>query len=148
MENDVINIEKAKEILDGGVEKANEILKNNEQINKLMEEVQAKVDKIPLLRDAIKDLPVMASMVKSYVTKEYTNVSPKVIATIVSAFIYLVKKKDSKDLYAKLCSFYFTPIEERKAMGLNGRRKMEKEFDRKIVIKAYLERLGSIFQNN
>ena len=59
-----------------------------------MEEVQAKVDKIPLLRDAIKDLPVMASMVKSYVTKEYTNVSPKVIATIVSAFIYLVKKKD------------------------------------------------------
>ena len=94
MENDVINIERAKEILDGGVEKANEILKNNEQINKLMEEVQAKVDKIPLLRDAIKDLPVMASMVKSYVTKEYTNVSPKVIATIVSAFIYLVKKKD------------------------------------------------------
>ena len=94
MENDVINIEKAKEILDGGVEKANEILKNNEQINQLMDEVQAKIDKIPLLRDAIKDLPVMASMVKSYVTKEYANVSPKVIATIVSAFIYLVKKKD------------------------------------------------------
>ena len=94
MENEVINIEKAKEILDGGVEKANEILKNNEQINQLMDEVQAKIDKIPLLRDAVKDLPVMASMVKSYVTKEYANVSPKVIATIVSAFIYLVKKKD------------------------------------------------------
>ena len=93
MENDVINIEKAKQILDGGLEKANEIIKNNEQINKLMEDVQAKVDKIPLLRDAIKDLPVMASMVKSYVKKEYTAVSPKVIATVVSAFIYLVKRK-------------------------------------------------------
>lgn len=94
MENEVINVEKAKEILDGGLEKANEIIKNNEQINKLMEDVQAKVDKIPLLRDAIKDLPVMASMVTSYVKKEYTAVSPKVIATVVSAFIYLVKRKD------------------------------------------------------
>ena len=94
MENEVINVEKAKEILDGGLEKANEIIKNNEQINKLMEDVQAKVDKIPLLRDAIKDLPLMASMVTSYVKKEYTAVSPKVIATVVSAFIYLVKRKD------------------------------------------------------
>lgn len=94
MDNEVINVEKAKEILDGGLDKANEILKNNEQINKLMEEVQTKVDKIPLLRDAIKDLPVMVSMVKSYAKKEYTTVSPKVIATIVSAFVYLIKKKD------------------------------------------------------
>ncbi len=94
MENEVINVEKAKEILDGGLEKAGEIIKNNEQISKLMDEVQAKVDKVPLLRDAIKDLPVMASMVKSYVKKEYTTVTPKVIATIVSAFIYLVKRKD------------------------------------------------------
>ena len=29
----------------------------------------------------------------------------------------------------------------REAMGLNGREKMEKEFDRKIVINAYKNRL-------
>ena len=29
----------------------------------------------------------------------------------------------------------------REAMGLNGRKKMEKEFDRKIVINAYKNRL-------
>ena len=46
MENEVINVEKAKEILDGGLEKAGEIIKNNEQISKLMDEVQAKVDKM------------------------------------------------------------------------------------------------------
>ena len=33
-------------------------------------------------------------MVKSYITKEYSDVSPKVIATMVAAFLYLVKKKD------------------------------------------------------
>ena len=36
----------------------------------------------------------MVSMVKSYATKEYAAVSPKVVATIVSAFLYLVKRKD------------------------------------------------------
>jgi uncharacterized membrane protein YkvA (DUF1232 family) len=36
----------------------------------------------------------MISMVKSYITKEYTQVSPKVIATLVAGFIYVVKKKD------------------------------------------------------
>ena len=33
-------------------------------------------------------------MVKSYVTKEYTEVSPKVVATVVAALLYLVKGKD------------------------------------------------------
>ncbi len=33
-------------------------------------------------------------MVKSYVTREYAEVSPKVVATVVSAFMYLVTQKD------------------------------------------------------
>ena len=36
----------------------------------------------------------MVSMVKSYITKEYTEVSPKVVASLVSAFLYLLTKKD------------------------------------------------------
>ena len=37
---------------------------------------------------------LMADMVKSYVTREYTDVSPKVIISLVGAFVYLVKKND------------------------------------------------------
>ena len=36
----------------------------------------------------------MISMIRSYITKEYTAVSPKVIATLVAAIIYLLKGKD------------------------------------------------------
>ena len=36
----------------------------------------------------------MISMIRSYITKEYTEVSPKVIATLVAAIIYLLKGKD------------------------------------------------------
>ena len=36
----------------------------------------------------------MISMVKAWIKKEYTEVSPKVIACLVGAMIYLIKKKD------------------------------------------------------
>ncbi|MBR2801723.1 MAG: DUF1232 domain-containing protein [Erysipelotrichaceae bacterium] len=93
MDNEVVNLEKAKEILDGGLEKANALLKDNEQIKEVVETVQEKIDSVPILKSTVADLPVMVSMVKSYVKKEY-EVSPKVVATIVSAFLYLVKRKD------------------------------------------------------
>lgn len=54
---------------------------------------------------------------------------------------YLVRKRDKDDLYGKACSILHMTIEERRNMGLRGRKKMEKEFDRNIVIDAYKERL-------
>ncbi len=36
----------------------------------------------------------MIAMVKGYITGQYKAVSPKVIALLVGAFLYLVKKKD------------------------------------------------------
>jgi uncharacterized membrane protein YkvA (DUF1232 family) len=36
----------------------------------------------------------MIDMIRSYITREYTAVSPKVIATLVAAIIYLVTGKD------------------------------------------------------
>ena len=54
---------------------------------------------------------------------------------------YLVKKKDQGDLYQKMILIYEMPADVREVMGMNGRKKMEKEFDRKIVINAYKNRL-------
>lgn len=54
---------------------------------------------------------------------------------------FLVRKKDQEDLYRKVLSIYEMTSDIREAMGLNGRKKMEKEFDRKIVINAYKNRL-------
>lgn len=58
----------------------------------------------------------------------------------------LVKKKDRGDLYQKVLSIYEMPINVREAMGINGRKKMEREFDRNIVIDAYKSRLSMIMK--
>lgn len=55
---------------------------------------------------------------------------------------YLIKKRDKDDLYRKAMLIYEMPVEVRKKMGLNGRKKIEKEFDRKLVINAYMSRLS------
>ena len=57
---------------------------------------------------------------------------------------YLIREKDSQDLIQKMRQFMALSREERKAMGLAGRAKVEKEFDRQIVVGKYMECIDSI----
>lgn len=54
---------------------------------------------------------------------------------------YIVEQRNRDDLIKKIEQFINLPYEEKKAMGIAGRNKVEKEFDRKFVVKKYLEEL-------
>lgn len=56
---------------------------------------------------------------------------------------FVVKQKDTPDLIKQIEKFLSLTVEERYQMGLNGRKKVEKEFDRNIVINAYLQEIGA-----
>lgn len=85
----------AKSIIDDGMQKAQGLVDNPEQINDLLNQLQEKLKELPdTVSTAFSNVPVMAQMVKCYATREYTEVSPKVIISLISAFIYLVKKND------------------------------------------------------
>ena len=57
---------------------------------------------------------------------------------------FMVKQKDSNDLIEKLEAFINLPYKQKKAMGFAARAKVEKEFDRQIVVQKYLEELDSV----
>lgn len=57
---------------------------------------------------------------------------------------YLVKQQDADDLIAKVEKFLALPYAERKAMGDAAREKVEREFNRQIVVAAYLNAIDSI----
>ena len=61
---------------------------------------------------------------------------------------YLIKDKDSQDLIEKIECFLNLNIAERVEMGRAGRRKVEREFDRKIVVEKYLLELKKIEKEN
>ncbi|MCQ2217126.1 MAG: glycosyltransferase family 4 protein [Paludibacteraceae bacterium] len=57
---------------------------------------------------------------------------------------YIVKEQNSADLIEKVEQFIQLPYEKRKAMGLAARQKVEREFDRQIIVDAYLKALEGI----
>lgn len=56
----------------------------------------------------------------------------------------IVKQKDSADLIEKIEKFLAMPYEHKKAMGLAARAKVERDFDRQIIVNAYLSQIGKI----
>ena len=52
---------------------------------------------------------------------------------------FIVKQRDSEDLIQKIEKFLALTHEQKMQLGLAGRTKVEKEFDRKIVVDAYLK---------
>lgn len=54
---------------------------------------------------------------------------------------FVVKQRDSRDLIEKVEKFLALSWNERREMGLNGRAKVEREFDRQIVINKYLKEI-------
>ena len=92
------SVDDAKQVIENGIAQAQELMSDPAKIDELMKQLQQKVKELPSAAgEELGNIPLMASMVKSYVTKEYAEVSPKVVASLVSAFLYIVTKKDLID---------------------------------------------------
>ena len=72
---------------------AKDFINNPSRLDALLVELEAKMKQIPLIGESVSELPVMVAMVKSWIKKEY-QVNVKVLATMIGAFLYLVKKDD------------------------------------------------------
>ena len=88
------NLDQAKGLLDQGIAEAQNLLTNPSKVDDLLVQLEEKLKTVPAIGETLSDVPLMIAMVKAWVKKEYTVVSPKVIACLVGAVIYLVKKKD------------------------------------------------------
>lgn len=84
-----------------------------------------------------------ASMEKPVVTTNTTGCKETVEDGITG---YLCKVKDHNDLAEKMEKMYLLSDEERSEMGKKGRQKMINEFDKKIVVDAYLRAVNDALQ--
>ena len=82
-----------KEILNRATAEASDFINNPSRMDALLVDLEEKLKQIPAIGETVAELPVMVALVKSWIKKEY-QVSGKVLATMVGAFVYLVKKKD------------------------------------------------------
>ena len=89
-----ISFDKAKDILGGFTAQAQDMLKDGSKVEAALEALEAKMKEIPTIGEGLSRLPLMISMIRAYITKEYTEVSPKVVASMLCAVLYLVKGRD------------------------------------------------------
>ena len=89
-----INMDKAKEALGSFQEKAEELLKDGSKVEEILKKAEEAVKDVPGVGSALAKFPLMLNMIRSYISKDYTAVSPKVIVTMLCALLYLLSGKD------------------------------------------------------
>ena len=88
------NMEQAQQLLNREVEEAQEVIANPSKVDEILVQLEEKLKAVPVIGSTLSDLPLMVAMIKAWIKKDYTVVSPKVIACLVGAVLYLIKKKD------------------------------------------------------
>ena len=81
------------EILNKATTEAKDFINNPSRLDQLLVNLENTLQKVPVIGESVSELPTMIAMVKSWIKKEYA-VSGKVLATMVGAFLYVVKDKD------------------------------------------------------
>ena len=87
-------MEQAQEVLDRELKEAEEIAANPSRVDEILMQLEDKLKTVPVIGNTLADLPLMIAMVKAWIKQEYTVVSPKVIACLVGAILYLIRRKD------------------------------------------------------
>ena len=96
MENysDGINEENALIQLSSGYEKAQETLNDKDRMDDFFEKLEEKLKEVPNIGELLSNIAVMASMINSYIKKEYTNMPVGTVVAALSALIYLISPFD------------------------------------------------------
>ena len=86
--------EKAEAVLVSNFREAEEMLKDEDKMERFLQRLEKKLKKIPLAGDKLANVPIMISMVRSYIKKEYTDIPIGTIIAIISALIYFLSPID------------------------------------------------------
>jgi uncharacterized membrane protein YkvA (DUF1232 family) len=85
---------KAEDILEGTVEQSRKILEDPDELERLLQRTEAKLQEIPIAGEILANIPTMISMIRSFVKKEYTEVPIGSILAMIGALLYLILPVD------------------------------------------------------
>lgn len=91
---DEIDEEQVLDELENGYDVAEELLKDTEKTEIFLQRLEKKLKLIPKLGDTLSMLPVLISLVRNYIRKEYTTVPLGTIVAVLSALIYVFSPVD------------------------------------------------------
>lgn len=85
---------KAELLLESNFSKAERIAKDPDALERLLQRLEEKLKQVPIAGDTLSNIPVLASMVRSYACKDYPNIPLGTMVAIISALIYFLSPID------------------------------------------------------
>ncbi len=86
--------EQLKEQLEKRATQAEELLKDEDKMERFLERFERKLKKVPAVGNKLSNLPVLVSLIRAYVKKDYRDLPIGSIIAIVGALIYFVSLID------------------------------------------------------
>ena len=94
MKTNEFNEKDAEKELKKGYKKAEALLADEDKLERFLQRIEKKLKEIPAIGNKLADIPIMVSLVKSYIKKEYTDLPLGTIIAIISALIYFISPID------------------------------------------------------
>ena len=95
MKKEKLTKKEAKEELEKGYSKAEKMLKDKEKTEIFLQKLEKKLKTIPKLGNTLAMVPILISLVRSYIKKEYTEIPLGSIIAVLSALIYVLAPIDA-----------------------------------------------------
>lgn len=92
--NHEISDEQAKKLLFSNQFEATQIIDDKDKIEDLLQRVENKLKEIPVAGEQLSKIPLMISLVRSYLKGDYENLPVGTLISIVCAFLYLLSPLD------------------------------------------------------
>ena len=86
--------EQLSEQINKNSEAAEELLKDEDRFERFLERLERKLEKLPVVGKKLSNVPMLVSLVRANVRKEYQDIPIGSIVAIVSALIYFVSLID------------------------------------------------------
>lgn len=84
----------AKKALESGYENAENILEDEDKMEKFLQDLEEKLKTFPAVGEALSAIPVMISLIKSYIKKEYSDIPTGTVVAVISALVYWLSPVD------------------------------------------------------
>ncbi len=80
-----ITEKQAKKALNANKKKAEKLLQNEKELNKFLDQVGDKVGTVSGFKEKVKDIPLIVSLIKAYIHKEYTEIPVGSLIGLIAA---------------------------------------------------------------
>lgn len=85
----------AEKMVDKNKDEAEDLLKDQNKMDSFLEKLENKLVLVPMIGEKLTDIPVLVSMIRSYVKKEYTDLPVATIIAAIASLLYFLSPVDA-----------------------------------------------------